>query len=94
MIIYVVQAYDGDFKSDVLYTTNRKQLKEHFDMCVFDNNFDEDFDIVGYEIPKDILKKYDKSPDSIYTEWIINKDNIKDVNDSVVFYQTWKKVVG
>ena len=93
MTIYVIQAYDGADKADVFYSTKKTQIRDFFGIFAFENNFDEDFDIVGYAIPKNIENKYKKNPDAIYSNWVINKDHIEDVNESVVFYQVWNKKV-
>ena len=96
MIIYVVQAYDGDYKDDVLVTTKKGDVKDFLTTSLFQNKFSEDFDIVGYSIPKSVSNKYHikNASDAIYREWIMNKSCIEEVNESVVFYQVWNKKVG
>lgn len=91
MIIYVVQYYHEDgTPEDIIATNSKLHIRDWLSTCAFENEFSEDFDIVGYDIPNDIAKKFGKNAERIHDEYIA-KEDAADIADKIVFYQSWVK---
>jgi len=86
MTLYTIDTYVDGERENILVTSNKNKLNKIIGETI-ENDFDEFLWIIGYNIPEEIEKQYNKDINKIYEQYILNES----IEKAIIFETKYDK---